>query len=290
MKAQVYVDRLFQDYEDTQELRDFKEEIVANLRERIKELQNKGIPEEEAFEQAVAELGDITQIAEEISKQKRKEVIGQMYIHAKVPMSKYHAIGYVVAVGAILFGLLAALIVHVSTGELYTAIASLLPFTAIPAAMLVFLRLTQETTRVFPMGWQRAALYAVAVGAVVFGLGTAVMLYFMEAKMLEAVYGTLIAFGVPGFCLVAFLVLTEKDRNKPWVKEEERIWAEYYGKKYGEPGRMERRGLLSGALWIATVGIFMVLGFTIGFKYAWIVFLFALAAELLLEYRVRAKV
>lgn len=289
MKAQVYVDRLFQDYEDTQELRDFKEEIVVNLQERIKELQSKGISEDEAFRQAVDELGDITQVAEEISKQKRKEVIGQMYIHTKVPLSKFHAVGYVACGGAILFGLLAALIVNASTGELYTAIASLLPFVAIPAAGLVFLRLTQETSHQLPMGWKRAALYALGSGSVIFGLVTACMLYFMDAKMLEAVYGTLIAFLVPGVCLLAFLILTEKERRKPWVLEEERIWTEYYEQKYGEPGRYEQRGLLSGALWIVTVAVFLILGFTIGFKYSWIVFLFALAVELLIEFWVRAK-
>lgn len=289
MKAQVYVDRLFQDYEDTQELRDFKEEIVVNLQERIKELQSKGISEDEAFRQAVDELGDITQVAEEISKQKRKEVIGQMYIHTKVPLSKFHAVGYVACGGAILFGLLAALIVNASTGELYTAIASLLPFVAIPAAGLVFLRLTQETSHQLSMGWKRAALYALGSGSVIFGLVTACMLYFMDAKMLEAVYGTLIAFLVPGVCLLAFLILTEKERRKPWVLEEERIWTEYYEQKYGEPGRYEQRGLLSGALWIVTVAVFLILGFTIGFKYSWIVFLFALAVELLIEFWVRAK-
>lgn len=57
MKVQVYVDRLFQGYEDTLELRDFKEEIAINLQERIKELQNRGITSDEAFEMAVAELG-----------------------------------------------------------------------------------------------------------------------------------------------------------------------------------------------------------------------------------------
>lgn len=289
MKVQVYIDRLFQDYEDTQELRDFKEELAVNLRERIKELENKGLPAEEAFDKAVAELGDITEVAEQISRQKRKEVIGQMYIHPKVPLSKIHAIGYVVCVGAILFGLLSALIVSVSTGELYTAVATLLPFVAIPVAGLVFLRLTQETSRELPMSWKRAAFYAAASGAIVFGLGTACMLYFMDTEMLEAVFGTLIAFVVPGFCLAVFLILTEKERRKPWVLEEERIWAEYYEKKYGEPRRKEQRGLLSGALWIVAVAVFLVLGFTIGFKYSWIVFVFALAVELLIEFWVRAK-
>lgn len=289
MKAQVYVDRLFQDYEDTQELRDFKEEITVNLQERIKELQGKGLSEDEAFRQAVDELGDITEIAEEISKQKRKEVIGQMYIHTRVPMSKFHAIGYVACGGAILFGLLAALTVKASTGDLYTAIASLLPFTAIPAAGLVFLRLTQETSHRLPMDWKRAAFYALASGLIIFGLITACMLYVMDIKTLEVVYGTLITFVVPGVCVLAFLMLTEKERRKPWVLEEERIWTEYYEQKYGEPRRMEQRGLLSGALWIVTVAVFLILGLTIGFKYAWIVFLFALAGELLIEFWVRAK-
>src|SRR5690606_14863046 len=114
LKIEVYVDRLFQDYEDTQELRDFKEEIIINLQERIKELESKGLTAEEAFAKATAELGDITAIADQISKQKRKEIIGQMYVGRKVPMDKWHAVGFVVCGGAILFGILAALVVYAS--------------------------------------------------------------------------------------------------------------------------------------------------------------------------------
>lgn len=289
MKIEVYVDRLFQDYEDTQELRDFKEEIIINLQERIKELENKGLSPEEAFDKAVAELGDITAIADQISKQKRKEIIGQMYVGQKVPMDMLHAVGFVVCGGAVLFGVLAALVVYASNGRLSDAIASVLPFLSIPAAGLVFLWLTQETPREYPMAWQRAAVYALAGGAVVFGLVTACMLYFMEGIRLEAVFGTMMMFVLPGLCVGAFLFLTEKDRRKPWAVEEERIWAEYYRKKYGEPAQQEQRGLLSGALWIFTAAVFVVLGFTIGFNYAWVVFLFALAGELLIEYWVRIK-
>ena len=56
VKAEVYVDRFLR-VTSTPELLDFKEEITVNLIERIKELQNKGLDPEVAFEKAVAELG-----------------------------------------------------------------------------------------------------------------------------------------------------------------------------------------------------------------------------------------
>ena len=54
MREQVYVGRLFADYEDTPEIKDFKEEITANLTERVKELVSKGLDDESAFEKAAA--------------------------------------------------------------------------------------------------------------------------------------------------------------------------------------------------------------------------------------------
>lgn len=75
-----YVDDLFHGYEETPELRDFKEEITSNLHARISNLEEKGMQSNDAFTKAVAELGDITTIADEISKQKRNELIGEMYI------------------------------------------------------------------------------------------------------------------------------------------------------------------------------------------------------------------
>ncbi|MCL1882576.1 MAG: permease prefix domain 1-containing protein [Defluviitaleaceae bacterium] len=75
MKENVYVERLFADYENTPEIIDFKEEISANLAANIRGLISKGLSEEQAFDKATAELGDITDIADSVGKKKRNEAI-----------------------------------------------------------------------------------------------------------------------------------------------------------------------------------------------------------------------
>ncbi|NLY55443.1 MAG: hypothetical protein GX058_02915 [Firmicutes bacterium] len=289
MKAQIYVDRLFQGYEDTPELRDFKEEIASNLRERIAELEEKGYDPEKAFELAVAELGDITAIADQISREKRNEVIGRMYMGWKVPMGRKHALGYVVSGGVLAFGIVVALMNYFTTGRVFTALAALIPFVILPVAALVFLRLTQETAARYPMPWRRALVYAIITAITLFGLNTSVMLHYLEEADPSAVLGVLIPFVIPGLCIGAFLVLTEKPRYKPWVAEQEKIWTNYYAKEYNDPRSLEQRGLLSGALWLFAVAVFFTLGFLIGFRYAWVTFLFAIAGEMLIEYWQRVK-
>jgi hypothetical protein len=41
--------------------------------------------------------------------------------------------------------------------------------------------------------------------------------------------------------------------------------------------------MFSGAIWIFAAGIFILLGFLIGFKFSWLVFIFAVAFQLLVQ-------
>lgn len=289
MKVQIYVDRLFQGYADTPELRDFKEEITINLRERIAELEKKGDDPEKAFELAVAELGDITAIADQISREKRNELIGQMYMGRKVPVGRKHALGYVISGGVLAFGIVVALINYFATGQIFTALASMIPFLILPVSALVFLRLTQETASKYPMPWKRALIYAVITAITLFGLNVSVMLYYMEDRDPSAVLGVLIPFVIPGLCMAAFMMLTEKQRYKPWVAEHEKYWTNYYAAEYNDSRSLEQRGLLSGALWLFAAAVFLVLGFAIGFQYSWVTFIIAIAGEMLIEYWLRTK-
>jgi hypothetical protein len=61
MKARIgsYLDSVFRGVEETKELCDFKEELAANLSDKIADLQAGGLSEDEAFRQATASLGDI---------------------------------------------------------------------------------------------------------------------------------------------------------------------------------------------------------------------------------------
>jgi hypothetical protein len=82
---------------------------------------------------------------------------------------------------------------------------------------------------------------------------------------------------------LVFLVLTEKDRLKPWAQEQrnEAVKREY--EMFSDPAVAARFGLFSGAIWIFAFGFFVLLGFIIGFKFSWIVFLFAIAVQLLIQ-------
>ncbi|HBZ11391.1 MAG TPA: hypothetical protein DEO65_16260 [Bacillus bacterium] len=286
-KVQKYVEDLFKGYEETPALQDFKEEIISNLLDRIKDFEIEGMDSDAAFTKAIGELGDITAVADDISRQKRNEVIGQMYIENKVEVDYKHAIGYVVAGIVFLFGLTAGFITYFSTGVVYQGISALVPFIVISGAAFAFLGLTQETAGRFPMSKIRALIYAVAVGGIIFGLITAASLYFMGNMGLHAVLVTFLPFVIPGIGILAFLFLTEKSRSKPWVIEEQKIMMEHYAKK--DPQRMAQGGLLSGALWIFAIGMVILAGFKLGIIYAIVVFLTAIALQLFIEFWVQGK-
>ncbi|HHX28285.1 MAG: permease prefix domain 1-containing protein [Bacillota bacterium] len=54
-----HLDSIFRGFEDTQRLRDFKEELATNLAEKVADLQASGLDEDTAFREAIATLGDI---------------------------------------------------------------------------------------------------------------------------------------------------------------------------------------------------------------------------------------
>lgn len=281
--VKAYVHDLFRGYEETPALHDFKEEIISNLEERIADLKKSGLSEKDAFTKAIAELGDITSIADEISRQKRKEIIGRMYTQAKPKLTIKHVLGYVAAGAAAIFGIITAFMTYFVTGSTYIGVATIIPFIIPACAAFVFLGLTQETIRKLPMSWKRALVYALSVGVILFGLVSAVMLYFMEGQGLESVLGTVIAFVLPGGAIMAYLLLTEQKRLKPWAMEEEEMLMELYTDKYQNPKLAYQRRLLSGALWITTLAIFFAIGLAFSFKFAWIVFLLAITFEILIE-------
>jgi hypothetical protein len=93
----------------------------------------------------------------------------------------------------------------------------------------------------------------------------------------------LIPFVLPGTALLAFLVLTEKDRLKPWAKEFRRGAVKREMEMWNNPAVAARFGLFSGAIWIFAFGLFIMLGFIIGFKFSWLAFVFAVAIQLLVQ-------
>jgi len=282
MREIVYVDRLFADYEDTPEIRDFKEEIVGNLNERIKELVINGLSEEKAFDKAAAELGDITAIADDVGKKKRNETIGQMYMGAKVPLTKKAAAGFTVASGLLLLCIGLALFNFFSETRnvwVYNLSASLLP---VACGLYAYFGLTRETASHYPMKNGRALAYGIVCLIGFLGVGLAGVSFLFNGFEMSAALGVKIALILPAICALIFLLATETKRQKPWLKamiEQEIENSIKSHMSIVDPVRAAKFGVASGGLWILSIAVFMTLGSVIGWQYSWLVFLFALAIQ-----------
>jgi len=290
MNAKEFVDSLFEGYEETAALADFKEELLGNLNAKVESLVRKGMDDRTAFARASAELGDVSALADEMSLKKRREVFEEVYMDIRRYMSTGRIAAYVVFGMLALFGKAAGAIAFLSTeGDMNLTMtglfASMMPFMVAAAAAFTFLGVTQETASTYPMGRKRAFWYGLAAALIAFGFFTMPMVFFGSQYPGEffdgllsqelAVVGTvsmLIPFVLPGIGLLAFLRLTEKNRMKPWAR-----------KKAGETGETRKRfELFSGAIWIFAIGIFLFAGFMGGWAWSWLVFIFATGFQVLL--------
>jgi hypothetical protein len=249
-----------------------------------------------AFDKAAAELGDVSALADEISLKRRREVYEEAYLGIRRYMKAPRVAAWVISGALLLSGLTAAAIAYVSLplaglgrpeqyGGLFGTIMVSLCLT-VPA--FCFLGLTQESASRYPMSKKRAAWYALAAFLLSAGVSLLPLTYFSAGYTppglaAAGALGVLMPFAIPGAALLVFLCLTEKDRSKPWARElrsgalkrEMEIW--------NDPATANRFGLFSGAIWIFAAGLFLVLGFTIGFRFSWLAFVFATAFQLLLQ-------
>ena len=309
MKTQEYVNKLFNGYDDTPELKDFKMEITANLDDRIADLEKKGLSSSEAFSKAVSELGNITEIADEISKQKRNEIINRMYIHQNFKIDAKHALGYVVA-GILLILSVILIVPSFMDGSLFlkrfedswlsdmpdivwTLTTPIFPmfFISLSGAIFTFFGLTQETLANFPMNSKRAFLYSLPVGVGIFGIAFALTSYLNNTEIVPMLL-ILALFLIPAAGLLAFLLLTEKNRYKPWVAETIEKYASQYSNQFAEQfagKNAELFGMQSAILWTLSIAIFIAFGVLISFKYSWMVFLFGIVGQLVLVYMMMCR-
>jgi len=282
MKEKVYVDRLFADYEDSPEIRDFKEEIITNLAARIRGLVASGLGDEEAFEKATAELGDITAIADELGKKKRNEAIGQMYMKAKVPFTKRTAGGLTAASALLMIAVGIAFITFFSRSDntaLYYVSAVLL---SAACGLYTYFGLTQETAAHYAMKNTRALLYGAVCFVGVMGAGLSVVAFFSSGAEFYAAIGIKSVFILPAVCVFIFLVITEPKRQKPWLKalvERDLENSAYFHKDMVDPVKAAKFGVMSAGLWVLAIAVFLSLGFLFTWRYAWLVFPFALAVQ-----------
>ena len=299
MNVREHVDALFADYKDTESMRDFKEELAGNLTDRIAALRKKGLDEGDALKKALAELGDVSAIADELSMKKKQEVFCDMYMGTQKYMTPGRTALFILGGVTVCFGLLAAAVTWFATELPVAALATGMLFIALGGGFLTFMGLTQETAAKNPMSWKRSLFYAASVSFFLFGVLSAPLVYFAvtgarpaelaaqgwrfspENLGFTAAISVLIPFALPSAALLIFLALTEKDRSKPWVRAIREDAARRENERFADPAEAERFGLFSGALWIAGVTLFVLLTILWGFKFSWIAIPAALVGQML---------
>jgi len=155
MNAKEFVDSLFEGYEETAALADFKEELRGNLDAKIESLIKKGMDGETAFAKASAELGDVSALADELSLKKRREVFEEVYMDVRKYMSTGRIAAYVVFGMLALFGIAAGAIAFFSTRgigldmnlTMTSLFALMMPFMLPPPPPLPFWALPKKPPR-----------------------------------------------------------------------------------------------------------------------------------------------
>ena len=277
MKARVkkYVDNIFSDIHDTKQLQELKEEVSANLLEKVNDYIENGNNEDDAFKKAISSIGDMSELVENL---KKASYIKTQENNFETPaLDKKHVIGYVIASAILLFGIMSTGITYLATDNLVATTGSLMVFTIISIGLFVYLGLTQETKHDYGMNNKRALTYTLATVVLLFGLFVSAIEYF-EGLELYAVLSSFMVFIIPSIMIFIYLGLTEKSRRKmdsEWQKQ----WVDYYS----DPRDMMLRGNISGALWIFAIAAFLLVGFTLGWWYSLIVFIVAIGCEVLIE-------
>jgi hypothetical protein len=291
-----YVDSLFAGYGETEALADFKEELLSNLNAKLDSLVKKGMGEKDAFIRATAELGDVSTLADEISLKKRQEVFEDWYMDVRRYMKPGRVAFYVLTGAWLVLGIVIALVVSFA-GEgqsalealwgpdrrLTEALGVLVGFVPLAAAAFTFLGITQETASRNPLSKKRGAWYALASAALGFGIILSPLTYFATGRRLMEAVATLIPFAIPALGLLIFLILTEKDTRKPWARDRHEKEAGASMEMFRDPAAAARFGMVSGAVWMFALGLFLLLGFLAGFHLSWLVFIFAMAVQLTVQ-------
>ena len=277
-KIDQHVEQLFNPYKKTEQLNDLKDEIKANLLARINDSIASGFSKEEAFAKAIEELGDLSELAEEISDKTKYEFLTTTL---KKNKKSTFGIGFASATGILLIGIIGSLIAYFQSDEWFITLSTLFPFATVSIALFVFLGCMMETNDQYAMKPIRAALYTIASILLTAGIFIALIIYTQKTANLftyhqEALFISItsfIPFVIGAICLFVFLAITEKDRQKPNVWETDELNIK----------NSAVYSSLCGALWIFAVGVFITVGFFGSWKFSWLIFIFAVGFQVLLD-------
>lgn len=282
-KIRKYIDELFEGIVVTRSLQDMKEEIQVNLLEKINDYITAGEAETDAFEHAIADLGNMDELIEGLKKASQRKQ--EENLSEAMPLQKNHIAGYVIASAIFLLGLVAAGFMALQSYDYLVVGKVFSPFLILSIAVFTYFGLTQETRETYAMDMKRALSYSAATALLLIGAMVSLFAYLKNMEFAPALI-YLTVFSLPAIILFIYLGLSEKSRSKFNVMDT--AWQRNWIDKYANTRNKKVKDLLSGAIWVFAAAFFM-LGLLLGFWFAWLIFLFAVGFQILLEATFAAK-
>ncbi|QAY71355.1 permease prefix domain 1-containing protein [Xylanimonas protaetiae] len=278
------LDQAFADIPLTPEAADLKEELRTGLVERVAELQASGVPEEQAALSAVAELGDIHALLDDDGGAPAPAPAAARDTRS-TPRQAWSADRDLVALNKVrprpgfVGGVVLASLVAAGAVVTYTLVAldgstALLPVLAVVLGLAVgwilASALAQETTTNHPLPRERAAAWGLAGALVATGAGLgliAVPTWDDRFAVAWIVGGGLLV--VVGAVLFTWLGVTQTNRKKAWTRHLSSATAsiDNFSK---DPAVAARFGIYTATIWVSAFLVSLVLGFAVGWRYAWL--------------------
>ncbi len=265
MHVHRLLDEAFAGIEMTQDRRDLKEEVRANLVARTAELAATGVVPETAARQAVEELGDVRDILDGFPAEPERTSPG--WTPPRVRPNPAFTVRTVVLSAVVVAGLavlaLAATLLDIPFGGQVVAVVAL----ALAAGAVTADALRQETTSNHPMPTGRALGYGLGALLAVAGLGAG-WLYLRERDLPWAVAGGLGI--VASAALLAWLGATQTNRHKEWVLRMQASHAQVGNRFTEDPAAAARFGLYVLSTWLLAIAAFVALTLTVGWAWSWL--------------------
>lgn len=203
------LDDIFASAAPSQELFDLKEELAANIRDKVTENRQDGMEEDKAIKEAFIAMGDLSDLVEDMRRQGKNTVRKAAYSSMTLRISNA---GIIASVVLILFGAFnMTMLTFMNVPRVAVSGSSI--FAVIGGALLTYSLLTRETKKRYAMNKVRAMLYALAVGLVLFSFQVSADAGFATGRVFPAV-GSMMIFFIAGAALWLALMLTGRSRKK----------------------------------------------------------------------------
>lgn len=272
------LDEAFADLPATPDVQDLKEEIRANLLDRVAELTAEGVAPGEASRRAVDELGDVRDLVGEVSGPTAHTRTGpvadlptaDLVARNRVPRKPAY-LAVVVLISIVLAASVVATIfaavglAHRDNGlGLPTGIALV---AGAALGWIVGASLAHETMTNHPMPAVRSALFGVGWGQVLAGCLLAYV-HLVGSRYVWFVVDGLVLVG--GVVLLSYLAATTTNRKKHWVLAEARRHVEAGNRFKRDPAAAARFGIYTAVVWGLTGAAVLIVGSTVGWYWVWL--------------------